>query len=133
MHKWYSINRNLRYRSLAAGITESQAAGEVAAHRRPDGRAMSIDGNYVSKLERGVMTWPNRAYRAAFRRLFRSHYLRKSSRLISWQFPRTFLRLAEPVLPSLVLSVIQAGSALLSAVRCRARICLTACRYRDPS
>ena len=77
---------------------------------------MSINGNYVSKLERGVIAWPNRAHRLAFRTLFRSHYLRKSSRLITWQFPRNFLRLAEPVLPSLVLSVSQDGSALLSAV-----------------
>jgi hypothetical protein len=77
---------------------------------------MPIDGDYVSKLERGVITWPNSAYRLAFRTLFRSHYLRKSCRLISWQFPRNFLRLAEPVLPSRVLSVGQAGSALLPAV-----------------
>jgi len=34
------------------------------------GRDLAIDGNYVSKLERGVITWPNRAYRRAFRTLF---------------------------------------------------------------
>jgi hypothetical protein len=34
------------------------------------GREMAIDGNYVSKLERGVITWPNQAYRNAFRTLF---------------------------------------------------------------
>jgi hypothetical protein len=34
------------------------------------GRDMAIDGNYVSKLERGVITWPNSAYRAAFRTFF---------------------------------------------------------------
>jgi hypothetical protein len=34
------------------------------------GRGHAIDGNYVSKLERGVITWPNRAYRQAFRTLF---------------------------------------------------------------
>jgi hypothetical protein len=34
------------------------------------GRNRAIDGNYVSKLERGVITWPNRAYRQAFRTFF---------------------------------------------------------------
>jgi hypothetical protein len=34
------------------------------------GRELAIDGNYVSKLERGIITWPNRTYREAFRELF---------------------------------------------------------------
>lgn len=34
------------------------------------GRELAIDANYVSKLERGVITWPNRAYRDAFRTFF---------------------------------------------------------------
>jgi hypothetical protein len=34
------------------------------------GRDRAIDGNYVSKLERGVITWPNDSYRQAFRKLF---------------------------------------------------------------
>jgi hypothetical protein len=66
-----SINHSLRCRRLAAGITESQVAEEVARLVAVQtGRDLAIDGNYVSKLERGVITWPNRAYRQAFRTLF---------------------------------------------------------------
>lgn len=71
MHQRHSINRKLRSRRLAACITESQVAEEVARLVvAQTGRDMSIDGNYVSKLERGVITWPNRAYREAFRTFF---------------------------------------------------------------
>lgn len=65
------INYRLRARRLAAGKTESQVAEEIArivAIRT--GRELAIDGNYVSKLERGIITWPNRTYRDAFRELF---------------------------------------------------------------
>jgi hypothetical protein len=52
-------------------MTESQVAEEVARLvAAQTGRGHAIDGNYVSKLERGVITWPNRAYRQAFRTLF---------------------------------------------------------------
>lgn len=52
-------------------MTESQVAEEVARIvAAQTGRDHAIDGNYVSKLERGVITWPNRAYRQAFRTLF---------------------------------------------------------------
>ena len=52
-------------------MTESQVAEEVARLvSAQTGRDLAIDGNYVSKLERGVITWPNRSYRAAFRMLF---------------------------------------------------------------
>ena len=66
-----AINHSLRCRRLAAGITESQVAEEVARLvAAQTGRDMAIGGNYVSKLERGVITWPNRAYRDAFRAFF---------------------------------------------------------------
>jgi hypothetical protein len=66
-----SINHSLRCRRLAAGITESQVAEKIAwIVAAQTGRDLAIDGNYVSKLERGVITWPNRAYRQAFRTLF---------------------------------------------------------------
>ena len=69
MHQ-HSINRNLRGRRLAVGITEGQVAEEVSRLVvAQTGRDRAIDGNYVSKLERGVITWPNRAYRQAFRTL----------------------------------------------------------------
>lgn len=66
-----TINHALRSRRLAAGITESQVAEEVARLvSAQTGRDHALDGNYISKLERGVITWPNRAYRHAFRMLF---------------------------------------------------------------
>lgn len=65
------INQSLRCKRLAAGLTEGQVAEEVARLvSAQTGRDLAIDGNYVSKLERGVITWPNRSYRAAFRMLF---------------------------------------------------------------
>lgn len=72
MHKHQPLaNHILRSRRLAVGKTESQVAEEVAKLVTiQTGRAPAIDGNYVSKLERGVITWPNRAYRQAFRTLF---------------------------------------------------------------
>ena len=64
-------NFKLRSKRLAAGITEGQVAEEVARLvAAQTGRELAIDGNYVSKLERGVITWPNRAYRQAFRTLY---------------------------------------------------------------
>lgn len=65
------VNHKLRCRRLAAGFTEGQVAEEVARLvANQTGRELAINGNYVSKLERGVITWPNRAYRDAFRALF---------------------------------------------------------------
>jgi len=65
------INQNLRGRRLAVGITEGQVAEEVAKLVTVQtGRELAIDANYVSKLERGVITWPNRAYRDAFRTFY---------------------------------------------------------------
>lgn len=67
------INQNLRRRRLTVGITEGQVAEEVARIVAiQTGRELAIDANYVSKLERGVITWPNRAYRNAFRTFFRA-------------------------------------------------------------
>ena len=64
-------NFKLRSKRLAAGITEGQVAEQVARLvAAQTGRELAINGNYVSKLERGVITWPNRAYRQAFRALF---------------------------------------------------------------
>lgn len=71
MHDRPSMNHMLRAKRLAAGITECQVAEEIARLVAVQaGRDLAIDGNYVSKLERGVITWPNRAYRQAFRTLF---------------------------------------------------------------
>ena len=71
MDKRSVSNYKLRSKRLAVGITESQVAEEVARLvAAQTGRELAIDGNYVSKLERGVITWPNRAYRQAFRTLF---------------------------------------------------------------
>lgn len=71
MRERTTINHRLRCRRLAAGITEGQVAEEIARLVAVQtGSDLAIDGNYVSKLERGVITWPNRAYRQAFRTLF---------------------------------------------------------------
>jgi len=65
------VNHKLRCMRLTVGFTEGQVAEEVARLVAVQtGRELAIDGNYVSKLERGVITWPNRAYRQAFRTLF---------------------------------------------------------------
>lgn len=72
MHKQYSqVNHDLRRRRLTVGITEGEVAEQVARLVAVQtGRELAIDANYVSKLERGVITWPNRAYREAFRTFF---------------------------------------------------------------
>lgn len=72
MHKQRPrINYNLRGRRLTVGITEGEVAEQVAKLVAVQtGRELAIDGNYVSKLERGVITWPNRAYRDAFRTFY---------------------------------------------------------------
>lgn len=71
MGKHPMSNYRLRSKRLAAGITEGQVAEEIARLvAAQTGRELAIDGNYVSKLERGVITWPNRAYRQAFRTFF---------------------------------------------------------------
>lgn len=72
MHKQYSqINHDLRGRRLTVGITEGEVAEQVARLVTVQtGRELAIDANYVSKLERGIITWPNRAYREAFRTFF---------------------------------------------------------------
>lgn len=68
---WPVINRRLRGRRLAAGLTEAQVAEEIArlVYERV-GRQAAIDSNYISKLERRKITWPNRDYRQAFRTFF---------------------------------------------------------------
>jgi transcriptional regulator with XRE-family HTH domain len=53
------------------GWTLEQVATRVADHvEMATGRRPAIDADHVSKLERGVHTWPNREYRAAFRAVF---------------------------------------------------------------
>jgi transcriptional regulator with XRE-family HTH domain len=64
-------NEQLRLRRHAAGLTESQLAEAVAVLvSAQTGRRAALDGNYVSKLERGRITWPNSAYRRALREIF---------------------------------------------------------------
>lgn len=45
-------------------LTQAQLAERVSARLGID---PPVDGNYISKLERGVHTWPNSDYRRAFR------------------------------------------------------------------
>lgn len=66
-----TINNKLRIKRLAAGLTESQLAEAVAKLVSAEtGHAAALDGNYISKLERGKITWPNSVYRRALRELF---------------------------------------------------------------
>lgn len=65
------INYRLRVKRLSAGMTEGQLAEAIARLVSAEtGRGAAIDGNYISKLERGRITWPNSAYRRAFRMFF---------------------------------------------------------------
>lgn len=53
------------------GWTHEQVATRVADHvEMATGRRPAMDADHVSKLERGVHTWPNKEYRAAFRAVF---------------------------------------------------------------
>lgn len=71
LHQSSTINNKLRTKRLAAGLTESQLAEAVAKLVSAEtGHAAALDGNYVSKLERGKITWPNSVYRRALRELF---------------------------------------------------------------
>lgn len=64
-------NDLLRVKRLAAGLTERQLAEAVAkVVSAQTGHRAALDGNYISKLERGRITWPNSAYRSALREFF---------------------------------------------------------------
>lgn len=57
-------NRALAEARRARQLTQTQLADRVSARLGVD---PPLDGNYISKLERGVHTWPNGDYRRAFR------------------------------------------------------------------
>lgn len=61
-------NRRLTDARLDAGLTQGQLA--ELANREVElatGRVGAMDADYISKLERGVHTWPNKRYRHALR------------------------------------------------------------------
>jgi len=69
------VARNEQFAAARAvlGLTEAGLADRVAdwvcanaAAKRPRTRP-AIDGDHVSRIERGLITWPGREYRAAFR------------------------------------------------------------------
>lgn len=61
-------NRLLSAARRARRLTQQQLAEAVgAAHRRLFDREAAIDADHVSKLKRGLITWPNKRYREAFR------------------------------------------------------------------
>jgi transcriptional regulator with XRE-family HTH domain len=61
-------NRLLWAARQARLLTQQQLAEAVgAAHWQLFQREAPIDADHVSKLERGMITWPNARYRAAFR------------------------------------------------------------------
>ncbi len=57
-------NRPLADARRARRLTQAQLAERVSARLGVD---PPLDGNYISKLERGVHSWPNAGYRRAFR------------------------------------------------------------------
>lgn len=66
-----TLNDKLRIKRLAAGMTERQLAEAIVRLIcARTGHGAAVDGNYVSKLERGRITWPNSVYRSALRELF---------------------------------------------------------------
>ena len=61
-------NRLLSAARRARRLTQQQLAEAVAAaHWRLFEQEAAIDADHVSKLERGLITWPNKRYRDAFR------------------------------------------------------------------
>ncbi len=61
-------NRLLSAARRTRRLTQQQLAEAVgAAHWRLFEREAAIDADHVSKLERGLITWPNKRYRDAFR------------------------------------------------------------------
>ncbi|MDX6291788.1 MAG: hypothetical protein QOH50_863 [Kribbellaceae bacterium] len=57
-------NRRLAAARRALGLTQAGTAARISQRLGLD---PPIDGNYLSKLERGVHTWPNAEYRKALR------------------------------------------------------------------
>src|SRR5438552_471381 len=59
-------NERLIAARLGAGLTQEQVAdlGNYEVER-DTGRVGAMDGDYVSKLERGIHTWPSKRYRQA--------------------------------------------------------------------
>ncbi|MEV0649913.1 hypothetical protein AB0I28_32120 [Phytomonospora sp. NPDC050363] len=65
------ILKGLRTRLPAGRNTQAAVAEAVAAIIEADeNRPAGVTADYVSKLERGLITWPHEAYRRAFRQLF---------------------------------------------------------------
>lgn len=69
-------NQELRSarRRLPAGAATQQAVAEAISGiiQARTGRRPPIDADYISKLERGIIRWPNRQYRSTFRTLFKA-------------------------------------------------------------
>ena len=61
-------NRAFQLARRTRSLTQAQVAEMVAnAVERATGRQCGIDADYVSKVERGEISWPGAAYRTAFR------------------------------------------------------------------
>ncbi|MGQ0777072.1 MAG: hypothetical protein ACT4NY_22100 [Pseudonocardiales bacterium] len=61
-------NRAFQLARRSRVLTQAQVAAMVADRvEQATGRRCGIDADYVSKVERGEITWPGDAYRSAFR------------------------------------------------------------------
>ncbi|WP_063044986.1 helix-turn-helix domain-containing protein [Nocardia pseudovaccinii] len=59
-------NEQLTEARLALGWTQAELAAAVAEHiLASTGKTTGIDADYVSRLERGLISWPTRATRCA--------------------------------------------------------------------
>jgi transcriptional regulator with XRE-family HTH domain len=66
-------NHRLRALRIARGWTQQQAADAIAdtvAELTGGARPSGLDAQYIAKLERGGIRWPNEAYREALRTTF---------------------------------------------------------------
>jgi transcriptional regulator with XRE-family HTH domain len=64
-------NNRLLAARLAAGLTQEQLAELANRHvERDSGRPGAMVADYISKLERGIHTWPCKHYRRALRAVF---------------------------------------------------------------
>lgn len=67
-------NNALRRLRLARQWTQAELAERVCAQvRAATGKDAAVDAVTISKLERGLITWPNRDYRQALRAVFEVH------------------------------------------------------------
>lgn len=106
-------NDALRRLRLAREWTQADVAERVCAHvSATTGRVPAFDSLTISKLERGLITWPNREYRDALQAVFEvpdstalgfyPKRTRRDARGVEETQRRDFLALAAVALPDVL-------------------------------